>query len=232
MMRQNAGGDLFVLVADEDMKRTMDALLVRSKPLGVGRFVFDIERHARKDPGCRSDAADYLRPRLNEFRYCLVMFDHHGCGSTKSRTEIQASVEDDLERNGWKDRAKVIVIEPELEAWVWGDLSAVCGHLGWEAAGRLRKWLSGQGLWPHGQDKPDDPKGAMTQAMKQAPRRGHGRRTARTFAQIAESAKLDDCRDPAFRELMATLQRWFPADEPEDSPSPAPPEPDNRSPMK
>ena len=35
---------------------------------------------------------------------------------------VLVNVETDLSRNGWADRTKAIVIDPELEVWVWGDL--------------------------------------------------------------------------------------------------------------
>ncbi len=235
-MRQPAAKDLFVLVADEDMKRVAEALFVRRDHLRIRHFEFEVRRHSGKDSGCCRHATIFLRPFLNRFRHCLVMFDHHGCGREKeSREIIQQSIEAELGRNGWEDRAKVIVIKPELEAWVWGDISAASEHLGWlsgsgtarEAADRLRGWLSEQELWPSDRDKPDHPKKAMEEVMKEAPLRCRRRRSPRIFGKIAQSANMRRCRDPAFNELIATLRRWYPPNEHHRRLAPTTPEADN-----
>ncbi len=207
-MTAPSGNDLFVLVADNDMKLAMTALLARPRTLGVACFGFDVERYIGRDPGCRRDAANILRPRSKKYDHCLVMFDYHGCGSMEPREEIQQQGEKELMRNGW-NRAKVIVVQPELEAWVWGDLATASHVFGWSGNHRaLRESLTQWGLWPDGQSKPPDPK----KAMKKAIRRGRGRLRQRPdmFQRTAQTANVDACRDPAFQELLATLRRWFP----------------------
>lgn len=139
------------------------------------------------------------------------MFDHSGCGSQEDRATIQQETEKLLARNGWEDRAKVIVVEPELEAWVWGDVKALSRCIAWRDDGpSLREWLADQCLWARDDPKPYDPKEAMKQALGQVPSRRRPRLTGRLFLDIARSAKLDRCQDPAFQELVATLRRWFP----------------------
>ena len=53
------------------------------------------------------------------FEYALVVLDRVGCGAAAPRKEIQHAVEHDLSANGWRDRSKAIVIDPELETWIW-----------------------------------------------------------------------------------------------------------------
>ena len=213
MRPQVTGARLIVLVADNDMKEVVQALLSRPNAIGTTDFEFDVVSHPERDPGCVKEAAQVLRPHLNQYRYCMVMCDHHGCGKgEKPRHEIQQQVEEDLGRNGWKKHAKVIVIEPELEAWVWGDLATTSEKLGWpKKSSEMRQLLKDKGLWPEDQPKPPDPKKAMATALRCKPERRKIRRTPSLYRAIAESVTLDNCRDPAFRELRATLQRWFPA---------------------
>lgn len=210
MTDQTCPRDLLVLVADADMREVMRGMLGRSDSVAPRQLDFDVQVHPQRDGGCRTAAATYLRPYLKRFRYCMVVFDRHGCGSREPREHIQRDVERDLVRNGWRDRAKAIVIEPELEAWIWGDLKAASRHVGWPGEHTaLRERLADEGHWPRDQDKPDDPKGAMQEAMSRSPIRRRPRRSARVFRKIAESARFASCRDAAFNELRATLGTWF-----------------------
>lgn len=203
--------DLFVLVADADIREAMHGVLGRSDGLLARRLDFEVQRHPQRDGGCRTGAVAYLRPYIKRFRYCMVVFDLQGCGSRDSRGDIQRAVERDLVRNGWRDRAKVIVIDPEVEAWIWGDIKATSKHVGWPGERTaLRSWLEAEGHWPRDQDKPGDPKRAMQEAMSRSRLRRRPRRSARVFRKIAESARFDGCRDAAFNELRATLGTWFP----------------------
>ena len=148
-----------LLAADLELANALEGLLARSRDLGIRDVEFDIERHVNRDSGCRSDAVEYLRPYHGWYRYALVVFDHHGCGSSLPREEIQRNLEKQLARNGWSNGAKVIVIEPELEVWVWSHSPAVSRVLGWgDRYPALRQWLSDEQLWPPGDLKPTTPK--------------------------------------------------------------------------
>lgn len=129
--------DLFALVADQDMVETTKALLKRHQGLGIRPIEYTVERHLRRDPGCRGDAARRLRPHLHQYDKAVVMFDKHGCGrEDSSREAIQREVERDLASNGWRDRAKAVVIDPELEASVWAGSNIVTQPLGWPPPAR------------------------------------------------------------------------------------------------
>lgn len=202
-------GDLFVLVADEDMVQTIKGLLLRPQSLKMARVKFDVRRHPGRDSGCRVGAAEYLRAFLDSYRHALVIFDLDGSGSHKPREEIEREVDGELSRNGWKQRAKAIVVEPELEIWVWGTSKKVPEVLGWNKKyAELRRWLGGQGLWPEGNDKPPDPKEAMRRTMRKA----RSRRSPRKFFELASTISLKGCRDPSFRDFKRTLGSWFPLD--------------------
>ena len=204
-------GDVVVLVADKDLEETVGALLRRTDDLDVGSFRFEVRRHPNHDNGCRTGAANFLRPFLRRYRHSLVLFDRDGCGSNLSREKIQVDVETDLSRNGWADRTKAIVIDPELEAWIWGDVVRISSILGWgEDAAGLRRCLRSRSLWEPRDAKPSDPKRAMRMVMECAPSGRRRKRSARIFHEIASLAAVDDCRDPAFNELRRTLHAWFP----------------------
>jgi len=67
---------------------------------------------------------------------------------------------------GWReDRFAVIVINPELEAWIWQDNVHVEKALGYTSPPSLRLWLRDEGLWPDGLEKPPDPKEAVLRTM-------------------------------------------------------------------
>lgn len=154
--------DLLVLVPDADIEQAMKGLLLRTDSIDIAPVDFEVRRHVNRDSGCRTNAADYLRPYLRACRYALVTFDRHGCGSRGTREEIQEEVESDLTRNGWENRSKVIVIDPEIEVWVWSRSPVVAAVLGWDNDFEaLRRWLISENLWAPNRRKPQDPKDAM-----------------------------------------------------------------------
>lgn len=50
-----------------------------------------------------------------------------------------------LARNGWAERAEVIVFDPEVEIWAWIDSPRTAMHLGWEDFASLRQSLAFRG---------------------------------------------------------------------------------------
>ena len=142
------------------------------------------------------------------YRYALVMFDKDGCGNDRaSREKIQLAVEQELSRNGWHNRSKAIVLDPELESWVWNTSEEVARILGWKASyDDLKTWLREEDLWPSNASKPPNPK----QAMKAALRKNRQPVSAALFGELAASVTLRRCADPAFVELRDTLRTWFP----------------------
>ena len=200
--------DLIVLAADKHIAASVETLLrQRRVDLGIRAVSFDVRRHPESDPGCRTKAAEFLRPLIRRYRYALVVFDHEGCSSRAARGEVQRELERVLGRNGWTGRAKAIVIAPELEAWVWVPSKEIAQTLGWNRGfKRLRKWLEEQGSWSAHRSKPDDPKKALEQAL----RRNRKVPSSALFKALAASAAIDGCRDPAFNELRQTLRAWFP----------------------
>ena len=162
-----------------------------------------------RDPGCRREAAETAQRYVGDHEYALVLFDKDGSGDEGTERQlIQSAVERDLCLGGWGNRSKAIVIEPELEMWVWSGSANVGKVLGWnEEIGALRQWLCENDLWPDDEAKPPDPKLALERAMRVK----NCKPTAATFKDLAEKASFQKCRDPAFLEVRETLKKWFPA---------------------
>ena len=200
--------DLYVLVADQDMLQTMEKLLGRNTSLGIRPIEYAVAKHLHRDPGCRTSSSLYLRCHIHYYRYALVVFDGEGCGDNAPREEIQYEVEQELANNGWQNRSKVLVIDPELETWIWNGSNHVPRILGWEGRyEELKAWLTTEELWPLSASKPPDPKKAMRAALREKRRSV----AAKLFGQLAKSVTLRRCQDSAFNELRDTLQDWFPA---------------------
>lgn len=199
--------DLYVLTADLDMETTMKRLLTRHQSLRIRKITFEVDRHFGHDPGCRSDALSYLRPKLKEFDYSIVMFDLYGCGDSAPRKVVQGRVACELARNGWKGRSSVVVIDPVLESWVWSGSEEVPKVLGLSGDyHRVRLGLEKDNMWPPERSKPPNPK----EALKKVLRRNKSRHSSTIFENLARNVSLDQCKDPAFSDLLKTLRQWFP----------------------
>jgi hypothetical protein len=116
--------------------------------------------------------------------------------------------EKQLQSAGWGDRARAIVIDPELEIWVWSDLRHIPAALGSKHdLPTLRRWLIDHHLWTEGRPKPDDPKSAMEKILRINSRP----RSSSIYEDLARKAGLQRCQDLAFLKLRETLVAWFPA---------------------
>lgn len=203
--------ELVVLVADKDARMAVEQLLLRHRSLQIRRLEraqFDVFVHTEHDPGCLKNGIEFLRPYVHRYRYALVLFDREGCGSSEAPAKLERAVEQSLARNGWPGRSAAVVIDPELEIWVWANSSRVAEALGWQQHGwsALRQWLEKQGLWSQGQAKPPAPKKAMQQALRKVGKPW----SAAIFKQLAARVGLRRCTDPAFLKLRKVLQSWFP----------------------
>jgi len=188
------------------MSAAISALLDRPERMGMRPVVLGGPYpHPGKDPGVYRKAQEFLRSFLRLANYALVVLDRDGCGRAESRTEIEAGLERRLAANGWENRCAAIVIDPELENWVWSDSPHVGAALGWPA-GDLRNWLSQRGHWPEHAKKPPDPKSAVEAALREK----KIARSSAIYADIARNVGFDRCVDPAFIKLRTTLQGWFP----------------------
>lgn len=204
--------DLIVLVADKQTEATIDSLLRhRHRSLAIRTVDFEILVHPRKDPGCLLDAERFLRPFQSRFDRCLVVFDHEGCGQESRDAEsLMQDLESKLSGGGWTpDRARSVILQPELEIWVWSDSSEVDRICGWE--GRepgLREWLVANGWCDQTVSKPARPKEALRSALREVQQTP----SSALFREMAKVVGLNRCNDSAFNKLKSTLRQWFSLD--------------------
>jgi hypothetical protein len=199
--------DCVILVADLDTENAIKGLLTRPESLGCRRFDFEIYRHPRRDPGVRLESASFLRTFINSHERAIAIFDRHGSGADQLTSD---QIEQDLETSlavDWRQNAVAVVIDPELETWVWSDSPEVDRKLGWGGQSpSLREWLLNMSLWQAGDAKPADPKLAYERAlvhMKKA-------KSAFIFEALGKSVSTRRCSDRAFLKLRETLAKWFP----------------------
>jgi hypothetical protein len=203
--------DLIFLVADGSMEQLVRGFFGQPmchRKLGCGRFTVepaDIIVASRRDPEVYGLAHELLRPYVATHRRAVVMLDTAWEGSPGPK-KIQKQIASYIERE-W-DEFAVVVLDPELEAWVWQDNPNLAAALG--CPPDFRQILARSGHWPVGRTKPADPKDALEHL------RLHYRadRSKAVFHRVASRVSVKNCVDPAFQQLRDTLRDWFPEETP------------------
>jgi hypothetical protein len=208
MSPSGAPKDLALLVADKNIEGAVRGLLTRPRSLGLREISCDVYVHPERDPGCLVRGHDFMKQFAHRYRHGLVLFDREGSGDDEAdRPLLERRVEERLAASGWGDRAAAVVIDPELEIWVWNESSHVERILGWE--GRLpslRTWLREKGWLENDARKPVSPKKAVEEALRLAGKP----RSSSIYQELARKVSTKRCTDPAFLKLCQTLARWFP----------------------
>jgi hypothetical protein len=202
--------DLVVLISDKNMEFAIKGILGRNRSLHIREICYQCYVHPHRDPGCLREGHLFLKPFVNRYQHAIILFDHEGCGKdTLPREELETKVENCLTETGWGNRSVAVVIDPELEMWVWSDSPNLDSILGWEGRSpTLRDTLRKKGLLREGLIKPSQPKETMEFALRSV----HKPRSSSLYQQIAQKVSLDRCVDPSFIKLKTTLQKWFPAE--------------------
>jgi hypothetical protein len=200
--------DLIVVVADGYQEKVLEALLERI-PISsrTVAFSFDIIKHPEHDSGCYNNSHELLRSSISQYRFALVIFDFEGTGVEHFTVEkIENDVHLKLDRNGWESRNIVIVINPELENWMWIDNQNVEDAIGWDKTESLYDWARNSELIPPEGYKPLRPKESMERALKIC----ETSKSTSIYKKIATNASYRRCVDPALLKLVQQLQIWFP----------------------
>ncbi len=180
--------------------------------LGCGAFDFNpdtdlIVAIGKNDPGVFLQAHEYLRSYGNSHRHALVILDAEW-GGAPSPARIKARIEKNLTLAGWPSgTTKAIVIDPELENWIWMDSPHVVKALHWPGPGELRSWLVQEGFGFVQSGKPERPKEAVEAVLHET----RQPRSSSIYGRIVKNASVKRCKDPAFKEMVETLRNWFPA---------------------
>ena len=197
--------DLALLVADKNMDFAMRGILSRPESLGIRRV--DYQTFASgTDGGVRTAGHATLGLLRNQFHHGLMMFDREGSGAEATDPLELEQQSDDQLRKLWGDRAKAIVLVPEVDVWMWGSDNALSRIVGWTGTEGIRVWLRQQGFEFDGNEKPVRPKEAMECLMKEVRKP----RSSRLYEEIIKAISLRNCVDPSFHRLRAVLRAWFP----------------------
>lgn len=207
--------DCFFLVADTNMAETVKGFLGRKRfyeSLGTAPFDFDpagdlVVAAGDNDPGLFVRAHEILALYRRSHRRAVVIIDSAWDGSPGAEA-IKREMTANLHKDGWDDEIfRVIVIDPELENWIWQKNVHVARALGFETHEAMVEAMSHDGNWPAGKDKPIDPKGLWERML----RRARIPRSSAIYRKITSQVSISRCRDEAFLELRQALQSWFPA---------------------
>lgn len=203
--------DLIVVVADGHQEKVMEALLPRIPVASqTTAFSFDILKNSGKDSGSYNDNHELLRPFINQYRFALVVFDFEGTGVEHLLPDqVEKNVQELLDKNGWEGRCAVVVIQPELENWMWIDSVHVTKAIGWEKEISLYAWAIKEGHLAPGATKPDRPKEVIQQAL----RLSGTPLSASIYGKIAAKVSYAKCQDVAFQRMIQQLKTWFPVQE-------------------
>jgi hypothetical protein len=200
--------DLIILAADKDLEFSLRGLLDRPEAIGIRPVDADIFIEPEHDPACVLRGVDFLEAFEGQYGHALLMFDHEGCGKETAPVQtIQDELNGKLASTSWGSRAQAILLDPELEAWVWSDSPHVDDIAGWNGrVPALRTWLIEQGWLEEGQIKPSRPKEAFEAALREARKP----RSASLYKKLADVVSVRRCEDASFRRFKAVLQEWFP----------------------
>jgi len=206
--------DCIFLLADLGMVAAFQGFFSRQNfhyTLGTAPFRFDPKQdiicdRAGNDPGVYTRAHELLRPYQSSHQHAVIVLDNAWDGSP-GVDKIRVDISSKMEQVGWdRNRFVVIVIDPELEAWMWQDNPHIAKAFRFDKSPSLRMWLYKQGLWPLNSPKPPDPKLAFEKTLKVS----KAKIPSVVFKKICSEVSVKHCVDEAFGLLKSTLQNWFP----------------------
>ncbi len=207
--------DCMFYVADMNMAEAFKGFLTRQQfhqSIGCGQFAFDplqdLARAAgQTDGGLWRRAGGLCKGYLQTHQYLVVCLDRD-FGGSPGQAQVRQDVEQRLLAVGWqRGQFVVLVIDPELEQWIWQDSPHVEKAFKHASPPSLRQVLLNAGDWPDAQDKPNRPKEVLERLVHQNLR---GNRSSTLYSKITSSVSVRRCVDGEFLALQAALRRWFP----------------------
>lgn len=206
--------DCIFLLADKNMQAAFEGFFTRQgcpQRLGCGNFVFDPRQDIAvasgdNDPGLYTRGHELLRPYQATHRHAVVVLDADWDGSP-GKTAITEHLTAQITATGWRaDRFNVIVIDPELENWIWQQNDHVARGLGFGNSNELMADPDLQVAWPQGQVKPSSPKEILEFLLQKR----RIPRSSAIYKQITSQVSVKHCQDSAFHRLIDSLRTWFP----------------------
>lgn len=200
------------VVADKNMEFMFRGFLERAgafKSLGCREFEFDAKQDllvaSDHDPGLYSKARNYAQGARRTHARLVIAVDADWQGSPGA-DKIRQQIESECVLAGWTpDAVCILVLDPEIENWVWQDNPNVETEVGHKGTS-LRKQLAEEGAWPEGMAKPPRPKETLEAVL----RRNRIPRSSGLYRRVAERVGVKHCTDAAFLRLAEALRTWFP----------------------
>jgi len=196
--------DLILLVPDKNTEFTVRGALSRPEALGIRQIDVQLLVEPGRDGGVRRRGSQVLGGQQARFAHALLLLDHEGSGSDLGPVELETQLDQSLSVM-WGNRAKAIVIDPEVDVWMWGAETHLRSMVDWRFPEDIRAWLVDQSFVFSADGKPARPKEALEAAFRRA---GTTRSSAR-YKQVAGTISLTRCKDDAFRRLRTVLVTWF-----------------------
>ena len=196
--------DLILLVPDKNTEFTVRGALGRPEALGIRPIDFQVLVDQGRDGGVRRRGSQVLGVQQARFAHALLLLDHEGSGSDIPPVDLEAQLDQSLSVM-WGDRAKAIVIDPEVEVWMWGAETHLRSMVDWRFPEDIRPWLVAQSFVFTADGKPARPKEAIEAAF----RRAQTPRSSARYEQVARRISLTRCKDQAFLRLRASVVGWF-----------------------
>lgn len=206
--------DCMFYVADLSMAEAFKGFLLREKfhlSLGCGAFEFDplqdiARAKGKNDGGLWRHAGILLRGYLHTHHRLVVCLDRD-FGGSPGQVQIRMDITEQLLVAGWQQKNFIVlVIDPELEQWIWQDSVHIEQALKHKSPPSLREALAASNQWPLGQDKPNNPKETLESLVDKNLR---GDRSSSLYAKITSKVSPAHCSDPEFHALRRQLQVWF-----------------------
>ena len=197
------------LVADKDMEFSIKGILTRVKTIGMSQISYDINVHPQHDPGCRTSGTSWLRNFSTQYKQCFLVFDYEGSGENNlSAEDLEKQLEEQLITFGWNaGTAHVLVINPELENWVWAQSQHLADLLDLSDMNSVKEWLERENFTILDNQKPERPKEAFELRLEQI----REPRSSALCKELASKVSFKNCTDRSFQKLIEILQNTFPA---------------------
>jgi hypothetical protein len=206
--------DCIFLLADKNMQAAFEGFLTRPgfhQSLACGQFDFDPRQDIAvaagdNDPGLYTRGHELLRPFQATHRRGIVVLDAEWDGSPGKDLIIE-HLSERIRSTGWPDQLfNVIVIDPELENWIWQQNDHVARGLGFSNSNELTSDPDLLKAWPAGQLKPSSPKEILEMLL----RKRRIPRSSAIYKQITSHVSVKHCQDSTFHMLVDSLRTWFP----------------------
>lgn len=196
--------DLLVLVADKSIEMTIDTLLnKRKKAIGIREIIFEIKRHPQHDSGVFRHGLELISTLKKQYEKFLLIFDYKGCGAQEDPSAIRNRLLENGKRYGFSDNdLEIIIINPELETWIWKSYTKLAGLVG-KSKRDIEQFL--RDVLKNDQGKPAEPQEAFEKLLSKFGKQ----KSASNFSWLAEKIGLRGCQDQSFQQLLECLRKWF-----------------------